>query len=119
MKYLKISIILLSFFSVITLYDMNIFLSIGMVSIFLIINSAVFIYVTDNIMIGCRNIFGLLSIEITIYWIILSMIKQMDFVSDYPKIDFNGIASSLIFSAGISFFFCMLFLVIDFFWKGK
>src|ERR1035437_1343001 len=99
MKYFKFVIVFLAFLLIITLYDINNFLSIGIVSLFLIVNITIFIFVSDNIIVGCRNIFGLLSVETIVYWVTLSIIKQMEFVADYPKIDFAGITSSLIFSS--------------------
>lgn len=119
MNYFKFVVVFLAFLLIITLYDMNNFLSIGIVSLFLIINISIFIYVSDNIIIGCRNIFGLLSIETTVYWVLLAILKKMDLFAEFPKLDYSGIASSLIFSTGVSVFFTLLFLIIDWVGKGK
>jgi hypothetical protein len=118
MNYFKFVVVFLAFLLIITLYDMNNFLSIGIVSLFLIINITIFIFVSDSIIVGCRNIFGLLSLEILVYWVLLSILNRMELFNNLPKIDFSGIASSLIFTCGVSVFFFLLFLIIDWVAKG-
>lgn len=113
MKYYKFAIVFLAFLLIITLYDINNFLSIGIVSLFLIINISVFLFISNNVIVGCRNIFGLLSVESLAYWCILREMKKIEFIADHSKIDFQGISSSLIFSIGVSVFFFLLFLIIQ------
>ena len=117
MNYFKFVIVFLAFLLIITLYDINNFLSIGIVSLFLIINISIFIFVSDSIIVGCRNVFGLLSVETVLYWVFLSIIQKLDLPNSFSKIDFVGIASSLIYTTGVSVFFALLFLIIE--WVGK
>jgi hypothetical protein len=103
---------LLTVVMVLSLYDVNNFLSVGMSALFLAINVVGFIIFGHNTFIVFRNIFGLLAVELLAYGAGFTMYLRGSYSAEHPMIDVLGIGTSLMFFVGISVFLFLFFLLV-------
>jgi membrane-bound ClpP family serine protease len=98
---------------VLSFYDLNNFLSIGISALFLTLNLAGFIIYGNNTFIVFRNIFGLLAVELIVYGTALTALLKSPYILEHPMIDIFGIGTSLMFFVGISIFLFLFFLLLN------
>lgn len=110
---------LLALILILSLYDLNNFLSVGISALFLTINVIGFILFGNNTYIVFRNVFGLLTVELLAYFAVLTIFLKSTYASDQPMIDAFGIGMSLMVFVGISMVLFLFFLLINWVKEGR
>jgi hypothetical protein len=98
---------------VLSLYDVNNLLSVGISTLFLSINVVGFIIFGNNTFVVFRNVFGLLAVELLIYGAGLAIFLKSSAIADHPVIDAFGIGMSLMVCVGISVVLFLFFLLLN------
>ena len=119
MKKTGVLFTVLTLFLIVSLADINNFLSVGISVLFLSLNVVFFVIFGNSTFIILRNIFGLLSVELLAYGATLTLFLKGSFGAEHPLIDAFGIGMSLMFFVGISIFLFMFFLLLNWVKTGE